>query len=188
MAIKFQTNVPIELRLRSIDGRPVDSQFGGVQHMFSAEEGAFYVSEVVGDILARKLRDLQVSPGDLVKITKAEVSRGNGRKGIEWQVALVVGQQPNGTLAVPKEPPTEMEQKLADSIALVEQRKQAKQTAAAAPAWADAIVAQTNCLVDAYSKVLLHASQYPNVRSEDIRSIFLSTFINATKGASRNAA
>ena len=77
--IKFATNVPVEVRLRSIEGRPVESQFGGVQHMFSAEEGAFYVSETVGQILTDQLRKLRTRPGDLVEICKAEVSRGNGK-------------------------------------------------------------------------------------------------------------
>jgi hypothetical protein len=36
--IAFQTDIPVELRMRSAEGRPVESQFGGMQHMFSAEE------------------------------------------------------------------------------------------------------------------------------------------------------
>jgi hypothetical protein len=32
--IRFSTNVPQELRLRYLDGKPVESQFGGMQHMF----------------------------------------------------------------------------------------------------------------------------------------------------------
>jgi hypothetical protein len=35
---------------------------------------------------------------------------------------------------------------------------------------------------------LTHASKYPNVRGEDVRSIFLSTFINVTKNGGRHAA
>jgi hypothetical protein len=79
---------------------------------------------------------------------------------------------------------SELEQQLAASIRLAEQRKQAQQ----APAWATFLVEQSNALIDCYSKVLTHASQYPNVRGEDVRSIFLSTFINVSKGNSRNAA
>jgi hypothetical protein len=185
--IKFQTNVPVELRLRSTEGRPVESQFGGMQAMFSAEEGTFYVSEVVGSILAEQFQKLGVKAGEPVEITKAEVSRGNGRKGIQWMVAKVgfaPGEQPDGTFAVPKAEPTELERKLAESIGMVEARKQT-----AAPSWADYLVAQSNALIDAYSQVLTHASKYPNVRGEDVRSIFLSTFINVTKSnGGRNAA
>jgi hypothetical protein len=189
--IKFQTNIPIEVRLRSIEGKPVESQFGGMQYMFGTEEGAFYVSDTVGGILMDQFRKLGVQPGEPVEICKAEVSRGNGRKAIQWTVAKMqtIGEQPNGTLAVPKHP-SELEQQLAASIAIVEARKQAGQAQEAAPAWAAYLVAQSNTLIDAYSQVLTHASQYPNVRGEDVRSIFLSTFINVSKSSNggRNAA
>jgi len=196
--IKFQTNVPVELHLRSTEGKPVESQFGGLQHMFSAEEGAFYVSETVGAILTDQLRKLRVRAGDLVEIIKAEVTNG-GRKKIQWQVAQISythGEQADGTLAVPKppakpEPPSDLERQLAASIAQAQERKQAQaaQTAAAQPTWAQALVSQSNALIDAYSLVVTHAAKYPNVRAEDIRSIFLSTFINATKSnGGRNAA
>src|SRR5215471_4378613 len=148
--LKFQTNVPVRLHLRSTEGRAVESQFGGMQAMFTAEEGAFYVSEVVGSILADQ-----------------------------------TGQQPDGTFAVPKDEPGELEKTLAESIRRIEARKQPQQAheavPAAPPAWAEYLVDQSNHLIDAYSQVLTHASKYPNVRSEDIRSIFLSTFINTTK-------
>ena len=92
--------------------------------------------------------------------------------------AVTPGGQPNG------EPPSELAHKLAESIAMAEARKQA-----AAPAWADYLVSQSNALIDAYSQVLTHASKYANVRGEDVRSIFLSTFINVTKNnGGRNAA
>jgi hypothetical protein len=190
--LKFQTNIPIEVRLRSIEGKPVESQFGGIQYMFGAEEGAFYVSDTVGGILMDQFRKLGVRPGEPVEIWKAEVSRGNGRKAIQWTVAkvgFVPGEQPNGTLAVPQVP-SELEQQLARSIALAESRKQPQQAQEAAPAWAAFLVSQSNVLIDAYSQVLTHASQYPNVRGEDVRSIFLSTFINVSKSSNggRNAA
>jgi hypothetical protein len=188
--IKFQTNVPIELRMRSTEGKPVESQFGGMQAMFSAEEGAFYVSETVGSILTEQFQKLGVRSGEAIEITKAEVSRGNGRKGIQWMVArsAEAGEQPDGAVAVP----SELEKTLAESIRRIEARKQpepAQQTAApAAPAWADFLVMQSNALIDAYSQVLTHASKYPNVRGEDVRSIFLSTFINVSKGVNGRAA
>jgi hypothetical protein len=196
--IKFSTNVPVELRLRSIEGKPVESQFGGVQHMFSAEEGAFYVSETVGAILTEQFRKLHAKPGDLVEICKAEVTAG-GRKRIQWQVAQVgyyPGEQPNGTLAVPKPPaeaPGDLEQKLAQSIAQVEARKQAQQAQSAAPppAWALALVDQTNALVDAFASVVRHSARHEGlIKADDVRSIFLSAYINATKAANggRNAA
>ena len=185
--IRFQTNVPQALRLRYLEGKEVESQFGGVQHMFSADEGTFYVSEVVGSILSEQLQKLGVKAGEPVEITKAEVSRPGGRKGIQWMVARTVaaGGQPNGSFAAANgEPPSELEGKLAASIAMAEARKPA-----ATPAWAEYLVVQSNALIDAYSQVLTHASKYANVRGEDVRSIFLSTFINVTKNnGGRNAA
>ena len=192
--IKFQTNVPVEVRLRSTEGKPVDSQFGGVQHMFSAEEGVFYVSETLGQILTDQLRKLRVRPGDLVEIIKAEVT-ANGRKKIQWQVAQIgyTGEQPNGTLAVPKpETPSQLEQQLAASIAEAQARKQPQSAQTAAPpAWANALVAQTCILVDAFAAVVKHSSQYQGlVKPDDARSILLSAFINLAKSGNggRNAA
>jgi hypothetical protein len=187
--IRFQTNIPVELRLRSTEGRPVESQFGGMQQMFSADEGNFYVSETVGAILAEQFRKLNVRPGLPIEITKAEVSKGNGRKGIEWTVTTLgyaPGEQPNGTLVIEK--PSELERQLAESVRQVQARK-AAQMETAAPAWTDALVSQTNALVDAYAQVLKHSSKHEGlVKGEDIRSIFLSAFINVTKNGARNAA
>ena len=51
-----------------------------------------------------------------------------------------------------------------------------------------ALVAQTNALVDAYAQVLKHSSRHEGlIKSEDIRPIFLSAFINVSKGASGRA-
>jgi hypothetical protein len=187
--IRFQTNIPVELRLRSTEGRPVESQFGGMQQMFSADEGNFYVSETVGAILIDQFRKLAIRPGEPIEITKAEVSKGNGRKGIEWSVAKVGfarGEQPNGTLVIEK--PSQLEQQIADSIKQVQARK-AAQMEIAAPAWTEALVSQTNALVDAYAQVLKHSSRHEGlVKGEDIRSIFLSAFINVSKGANGRAA
>lgn len=188
--IQFQTNVPVEVRLRSLEGKPVDSQYGGLQHMFVAEEGAFYVSETVGAIIAGKLRELRVRVGDRVEITKAEVNRGNGRKGIEWQVSEVgyyPGEQTDGTFAVPALAAPASEP-------IEAQRKPAaiERTPAAPPAWAGALVDQTNALIDAYAAVLKHSARHEGlVKGDDVRSIFLSAFINVSKSGAnggRNAA
>jgi hypothetical protein len=176
--IRFETNKPLELRMRYLEGKPVESQFGGTQHMFTCEEGTFYVSETVGRILAEQFRKLGVKPGEPIDIIKAEVARGN-RKSIEWQVAKV------GT----PEPPGELEHQLQASLDQVAARKAAAQAQAALPAWTEMLVTQTNFLVDAYAQVLKHSSRHEGlVKGEDIRSIFLSAFINVSKGANGRAA
>ena len=191
--LRFQTNIPQTLHLIRLEGRSVDSQFGGTQTMFMATEGAFYVSDKVGAILADQFAKLGVQPGQAIEITKAEAGRGPERR-TQWIVATTEATEgkpvATGALVVPKlpDPPSKLEQQLAASIRMVEERKQAQQAAAAAPAWAAFLVQQSNALIDCYSQVLTHASQYPNVRGEDVRSIFLSTFINVSKGGKSNAA
>ena len=112
------------------------------------------------------------------------MGRGPERR-TQWIVSTLTPAQ-DATLTVPVGPPaaapTELEQQLAASIRMVEQCKQAQQAPAAAPAWAQFLVAQSNALVDCHSQVLIHAAKYPNVRGEDVRSNFLSTFINVSKG------
>src|SRR5215470_11302362 len=112
--------------------------------MFSSAEGAFYVSDTVGRILAEQFRKLGVRAGEPVEITKAEVANGNGRKSIQWQVARVgfaPGEQP-------ADEPSELERKLAASIEQVAQRKAAAQaqTDSAPPEWAQVLLLQTNVL------------------------------------------
>lgn len=104
--LKFATNVPQELHLKCVEGRPAESQFGGKQAMFTADEGVFYVSEAVGRIIEDQLRKLNVIVGEAIDIVKAEVDKGKGRKSIEWQVFRVgvnPGEQTDGTFVVPKE-------------------------------------------------------------------------------------
>jgi hypothetical protein len=186
--IRFSTNISQTVRLRSIEGKPVESQFGGMQYMFTSEEGAFYVSDRVGAVLMDQLRKLAVKPGEPVEIVKAETGSGPSRK-TQWLVTAAGGAEAPAAPLAAAEPPSELEQQLAKSIQLVEQRKQMAQAQSAAPAWAAYLVQQSNALIDAYSQVLTHASQYPNVRGEDVRSIFLSTFINVSKSnGGRNAA
>jgi hypothetical protein len=175
-----------------------------MQYRFDADEGRFYVSDKVGGILMEQFKTLGVKPGEAVDITRAETGHGPERR-TRWMVAksVTVSEQTDGTLAVPAEPPTsELEQKLSASIRLVEARKRAealkahaaevqarKQESGAAPAWANFLVEQSNALVDAYAQVLQHSTRHEGlVKTDDVRSIFLSAFINVTKGGNRNAA
>lgn len=186
--IKFQTNIPVEMRLRSTEGKAVESQFGGSQFLFTTEEGAFYVSDTVGTILMEQFQKLGVKPGLPIEIMKAEVSKGS-RKTIQWQVSVVgfaPGGQLDGTCAVAK-PRSELEQKLVASIAAVEARKDAS---AEQPKWAQALSRQTRHLVDVYAEVVNYASgKHGNaVKPEDVRALMTTVFINLSKGGNANAA
>lgn len=119
--IQFQTNLPVELALQFLEGKPVDSQFGGVQHLFSTTDNrVFFVSEMVGNIIADQLKKLGVQKGEPIEICKAEVTQGRGRKGIQWivkKVGFVPGEQPDGTFVVPAAPQSTLERQLQESIA-----------------------------------------------------------------------
>src|SRR5262245_48773986 len=134
--IRFAINVPQEVRLNGLEGRLVDSKFGGSQYLFYAQEGVFYVSEAVGRILMDQFPELDVKPGEPVEICKAETGNGSGRK-TQWTVSVVVADgfatisEQKVDVAAPQAP-TELERKLADSIAVVEARKQAQRATAPA--------------------------------------------------------
>jgi len=201
MPIKFETNVPNELRMRSIAGELVDSQFGGQQFRFITEAGAFYVSEPVGNLLHDRFASLGVKVGEAIEICKREIV-SRGRRSIQWEVARVgfaIGEQTDGTFVVgTPEPPSDLERQLAASLAEVARRKApaaapvaSRPVAAMAQPWQSALLAQTTALTDVFAAALAHASeQHGNaIKSDDIRSLMLSAFINLAKnGARSNAA
>lgn len=101
--IQFSTNVPVELRLMSIEGEVAPSQFGGNQIKFSTHEGPFWVSEAVGSILMGQIRKKHIQPHVPVEVAKRETAQSNGRKGIQWTIdplGFIPGEQSDGTFAV----------------------------------------------------------------------------------------
>src|ERR1017187_6985928 len=101
--IQFTTNIPVELRLQSIEGELTPSQFGGNQIKFTAHEGPFWVSEAVGSILIDQIRKKHIQPHVPVEVARREIAQTNGRKGIQWTidpVGFAPGEQPDGTFAV----------------------------------------------------------------------------------------
>src|SRR4029453_17514965 len=95
--IQFATNQPVQLALQAIEGTPVESNFGGMQHRFTSDKGTFYGSEAAGHAITDQLQKLGITPGEVVEITKAEQDLGRGRKGIRWVVGLIAREQSNGT-------------------------------------------------------------------------------------------
>jgi hypothetical protein len=172
--INFSTNVPIALHLHAIEGKERESQFGGKQHMFTADEGVFYVSEPVGLILTAQMRKLDVKPGDPVEIMKAEVDAGRGRKSIQWQVAVPLADD-----AAP-EPPAQ----IAAPRPVAVPARTAAQAAPERPRWAETLTIHTNALIDVYATVLRHANeQQAGIRPGDVRALLTTMFIQyAQKG------
>lgn len=184
--IRFQTNVPVELRLRNLEGKAVESQFGGTQHMFVAEEGMFYVSETVGRILVDQFSKLGVKVGETIDICKTETKAEKGRMSIQWIVSRDATEPPAASAA----PPSDLEEQLAASIRMAEARK-AAQKATELPRWAQALSTQTRHLLDVYAGLVAYASETHGnaVRAEDVKTLMTTVFINLSKqGANSNAA
>jgi hypothetical protein len=177
----FATNKPIALHLHAIEGKERESQFGGPQHLFSAEEGVFYVSEAAGKMIAAQLKKLSVQPGDLVEICKAEVDQGRGRKSVMWQVAVPL---PEGNTP---EPPPPAPVAVMRPIAVP--APQVAQDATARPRWADVLITQANLMVDVYAAVLRHAGDNHGsaVKPEDVRNLLTTTFINLAQRGGLNS-
>lgn len=165
--ISFATNKPQTLHLHAVEGKERESQFGGVQHLFSADEGVFYVSEAVGQILTAQLKKLDVRPGDAVEICKCECDEGRGRKTIRWQVAFPVSDaaEPPVETPVPHKP--------------VAVAQTAAHAAPETPGWTVHLLQQTNALTTVFAAALQHANGLgAGIRPDDVRSILLSAFIN----------
>jgi hypothetical protein len=80
--IRFSTNVPEEVALRFPTGKEVEGRYG-MQIMYSlADERTMYVPPIVAD----RIRELQIRPGERFNLCKREKAKG---KGIEWVIERV---------------------------------------------------------------------------------------------------
>jgi hypothetical protein len=197
--IAFVTNVPVELALRFTAGKPIESKFStGLQHMFSTVDGrVFYVSEAAGQAITEQLEKLEVQPGEFITITKAEIDSGRGKRAIRWVVAPVSDAAEPVTVPPPaatkrpaaKAEPVEAYGDRSDGTYAVPALKPVPVAmpapiAAEVPAWAQALLANTNVLIDVYASAVKHSTQYNGaVKPETVHSILLSVFINQSKSS-----
>ena len=80
--VKFQTNIPEVVSLAFAKGKPVSSQFGGDQVMYSLEDGRrMYLPPFV----AEKIEAAGISARMPFAICKREVTHGN-RRSVEYQI------------------------------------------------------------------------------------------------------
>jgi hypothetical protein len=77
--IEFAYDEPVTLHLRYRLGLEIASKYyerwpgDTTQHVFSAEEGVFYLSDTAGGLLNARLRSMGVEPGDAITITRTKV-------------------------------------------------------------------------------------------------------------------
>lgn len=192
--IIFQTNVPQELALRFLEGKPSQSQFAnGMQHMFSTTDNrVFYVSETVGVLITKQLKDLEVQPGDCITITKAEVDTGRGKRAIRWQVAPVSDDRPAAKRPVESAKPApaaaEAYGDRSDGTYAVPALKPVPVPISAPrpemPEWAQVLLASTNVIVDVYASAVKHAAKHEGlVKPDVVQSVLITALINLSKNS-----
>ena len=212
--IKFQTNIPVEMALRFAEGKLCDSQFGDPQYMFTTvDDQVFFVAEKV----AQKIHGLRLKPQEPLEIIKAEKDYGNGRKGIEWlvnRVGFTPGEQPDGTFSVPAVTGTAVSPAAPPKAATKVQEQQPIANGngnsnghtngnghASPPAlppdqpqplmpWALLLLSQTKQVIDVYAVACDYASKAHGntVRTDDVRAIMTTAFINLNKQGGANVA
>lgn len=95
------------------------------------------------------------------------------------------GEQPDGTFAVPKIPPRRDLHSAAAAPAPAQSQAQPSSNGNSTrprERWTEILLAQTNALTDVLAEALRHAAEHGGiVKSEDVRSVMLSAFINLSK-------
>ncbi len=192
--VDFPPNTPITVALKFNQGKIVSGQYGE-RVLFTLCDGRvmFCDPDVAGQI---------AQTGINVREPFTLTQRWDGQKGSPrtWEVARVgpaIGEQPDGTFAVPKLPP--------GSSTAAARAQTAPTTSGSGPAApgttattsrvdglrlgpegatqrkppASALVAEANALVDAYAEVLARAlTQYEGrIKPDEVRSILLSAYI-----------
>lgn len=156
--VEFPPNIPTTVSLAYSEPRTVSGQFGE-RFMFSLSDGRVMFCDPP---LAARIAELGINVRESIVITKQ--TSGKKDAPVTWGVARVIGEQPNGTFAVPKLP---------DAPA-------PKPPQRAANAAGGTLVDAANELIDAYAAVLKRAldTYEGRVKPEEVKSIFLTAVIN----------
>ena len=102
--LKLRPNVPLEITLAFPQGKATSRGW-----MFGCMDGsALFTSTAAGCEIDARLRDLQASRGDRIVIHQAVSYGAAGRtsKIMVYRANRHVGEQPDGTFCVPKQPGT----------------------------------------------------------------------------------
>ena len=87
--LRFTTNIPEEVTLRSTSGKRVEGRYGEQMLYNLFDDRIMYVPLIVSE----RIRELDIGAGEAFEICKAEAREGN-RKWIEWRVRKYDEQQP----------------------------------------------------------------------------------------------
>lgn len=155
--VEFPPNIPTTVSLAYSEPRTVSGQFGE-RFMFSLSDGRVMFCDPP---LAARIAELGINVRESIVITKQ--TSGKKDAPVTWGVARVIGEQPNGTFAVPKLP---------DAPA-------PKPPQRAANAAGGTLTDEANALVDIYAQVLDRAltTYGGRVKPDEVRSLLLSAYI-----------
>ena len=173
--VQFIPNQSVTVALKYAQPKLIAGQYGE-RYLFTLVDNRvmFLSPEVAGQIA-----ELGVNVRENFSITmRWDGQRESPRT---WEVARVIGEQPNGTMVVPSSPSPAVQSSDAD------RRVTPKPPAAAAAATqrGSALVDEANALVDAYAAVLDRAlRQYEGrVKPEEVRALLISSYIQRSKFA-----
>ena len=106
--LRFEMNVPVEVALKEAGpGKPIEGRYGNRVMYTLTDERVMYVAPIV----ASRISDLGVQPGELFHVCK-QVKRQGTKRLIEWQVERL-----------PSEPETQLERDLRESLAAAQATK-----------------------------------------------------------------
>ncbi len=152
--VDFAPNTPQTVALKFPQGKIVSGQFGE-RVMFSLTDGRvmFLSPEVAG-----KIEQLAINVRENFTVTKRVDSKGL----TSWEVERVMGEQPDGTLVLPKPP--------ASAIAPTPERERG-------------LVAEGKALVDDFAAVLAYAldKHQGRVKPDEVRSLLVTAYIQTRK-------
>jgi hypothetical protein len=185
--LKFSTNIPEEVALRSTSGKRVEGRYGDQVMYVLFDDRVMYVPPIV----ASRIDELDIAAGEPIEICKAELRNGN-RRWIEWQVRKVdPGQEraPDDRPAKHAEAQKEAAKKVANASGLPNSRFEAAADGTLLPApitgrGVTVMELSMNAAAEVAQRVENRAAlrnQSLHFTSEDVRAIGLTMFIQASR-------
>lgn len=172
--IEFQANVPVKLSLKYAKPKLIETK-RGIRYMLTTSENrvAFLDAEA-----ALKIEQLEVKPNEIFWV----INKGGKLGG--WDVYLDPATErarDQKAGAVPKTTPAPSEVPIITSNVTSQPSKiatPALPTLESANKGWQCLVDRVNAAVDAYAECVEYATKYSTVTPDDVKSIFLSVYIN----------
>ena len=167
--VEFPPNVPVTVALKYSHAKTVSSQYGE-RFMFSLADGrVMFLAPDVGG----KIEALGINVRENFTITRKWDEQQGSPATATWEVARLVGEQPNGTFvvpALPSKPPASANAPTSDATG---RRSVVSQS----------LVDEANCLVDSFAAVLDHAlTKYQGrIKPEEAKSLLITAYIQRSK-------